>query len=73
MFPMVNPQKIMRRRTRVLPDLSDVGTNDVIDWKRIFAPSKPAAIAHDVVEHDVAKVPLDSLKTSDEYLRRLQF
>ena len=63
----------MRRRTRVLPHLSAVGTNDVVDWTRIVAPSKQAAIAHDVVEHDVPKVPLDSLKTSDAYLRRLQF
>ena len=36
----------------MFPDLSDVGTNDVIDWTRIVAPSTQAGIAHDFVEHE---------------------
>jgi len=57
----------------VLPDIADVGKDDVIDWKRIFAQSKLAGIEHYFVEHDVPASPLDSLKNSYDYLSRLQF
>ena len=58
---------------KVLPDITDVGHDDVINWKRIFAQSKEAGIKHYFVEHDVPKAPLDSLKESYEYVSQLQF
>ncbi|HEY2434908.1 MAG TPA: sugar phosphate isomerase/epimerase [Vicinamibacterales bacterium] len=58
---------------KVLPDVTEVGHDDVIDWKRIFAQSKEAGIAHYFVEHDVPKVPLASLEESYQYLAKLQF
>jgi sugar phosphate isomerase/epimerase len=57
----------------VLPDITDVGSNDVVDWKRIFAASNQAGIEHYFVEHDVPPSPFDSLKTSFDYLSHLQF
>jgi sugar phosphate isomerase/epimerase len=58
---------------RVLPDITEVGRGDVIDWARIFARSDQAGIQHYFVEHDVPKAPFDSLKVSYDYVRRLQF
>lgn len=58
---------------RVLPLITDVGHDDVIDWKRIFAASRAAGIQHYFVEHDVPKEPIESLKASHDYLARLQF
>jgi hypothetical protein len=58
---------------RILPEITDVGHDDVIDWKRIFGQSRVAGIQHYFVEHDVPKSPLDSLKASHEYLSRLEF
>jgi sugar phosphate isomerase/epimerase len=58
---------------RILPDITDVGHDDVIDWKRIFAQARTAGIQHYFVEHDVPKAPLDSLKASYDYLSQLQF
>jgi sugar phosphate isomerase/epimerase len=57
----------------VLPDVTDVGHDDVVDWKRIFAKSKEAGIEHYFVEHDVPKDAFASLKESYEYLSRLSF
>jgi hypothetical protein len=53
--------------------MTDVGNEDVIDWKRIFGGSGQAGIQHYFVEHDVPKQPLESLKASRDYLTRLQF
>jgi sugar phosphate isomerase/epimerase len=58
---------------KVLPEITDVGHGDVIDWKRIFAQSAQAGIQHYFVEHDVPKAPLDSLKTSYDYVSTLTF
>lgn len=58
---------------RVLPDITEVGHDDVIDWKRIFAQSRGAGIRHYFVEHDVPKDPFASLKASYEYVSQLQF
>ena len=58
---------------KVLPDVTDVGHDDVIDWKRIFAKSKEAGIEHYFVEHDVPKDPFASLKASYDYLSTLTF
>jgi sugar phosphate isomerase/epimerase len=57
----------------VLPSVTDVGHNDVIDWTRIFARSKEAGITHYFVEHDLPKDPFESLKTSYAYLKALKF
>ena len=58
---------------KVLPDVTDVGHDDVIDWKRIFAKSKEAGIEHYFVEHDVPKDPSASLKASYDYVSALKF
>jgi sugar phosphate isomerase/epimerase len=57
----------------VLPDVTEVGHYDVIDWKRILASSKEAGIAHYFVEHDVPKDPFASLKASYDYVSQLRF
>ena len=57
----------------VLPDVTEVGHDDVVDWKRIFAHAREAGIEHYFVEHDVPKQPFDSLKASHDYLAQLQF
>jgi len=57
----------------VMPDLTDVGTNDMIDWKRIFARSEQAGIKHYFVEHDIPKDPYASLKASYSYVKSLDF
>jgi len=58
---------------KVLPDVTDVGHEDVIDWKRIFAASKQGGIQHYFVEHHVPKDPFASLKNSYDYVAGLQF
>ena len=58
---------------KVLPDVTDVGHDDVVDWKRIFAQSTEAGIEHYFVEHDVPKDPFGSLKASYDYLAQLKF
>jgi len=57
----------------VLKDVTDVGTEDAVDWKRIFAKSKQAGIRHYFVEHDVPKDAIASLKASYDYLSKLEF
>ena len=58
---------------KAIPNITDVGTNDIIDWKRIFAKSEQAGIRHYFVEHDQPASPLDSLGASGRYLRALRF
>jgi sugar phosphate isomerase/epimerase len=58
---------------QVLPDVTDVGHDDVVDWKRIFAASKQAGIEHYFVEHDVPKDAFASLKASYDYVSQLTF
>lgn len=58
---------------KVLPDVTDVGRQDVVDWKRIFAQSKEAGVSHYFVEHDIPKEPFASLKNSYDYLAKLSF
>lgn len=80
-FPMVHVKGLRKIPTdgatasieAILADMTDVGNGDAIDWKRIFAGSRPAGIQHYFVEHDVPKQPLESLKASRDYLTRLQF
>jgi sugar phosphate isomerase/epimerase len=80
-FPLVHVKGLSKKPEaggatpiqNVMPDLADVGTNDVIDWKRIFAKSDQAGIKHYFVEHDVPKDPYESLKASYSYLTKLDF
>jgi sugar phosphate isomerase/epimerase len=58
---------------RVLLEITDVGHEDVVDWKRIFAEARTAGIEHYFVEHDQPKQPLESLKASHRYLTQLKF
>ena len=58
---------------KILPDITEVGHDDVIDWKRIFAQAKTAGIKHYFVEHDVPKQPFESLKASHDYIEKLAF
>lgn len=58
---------------RILPELTEVGHDDVIDWKRIFAQSPMGGVKHYFVEHDVPKAPFESLKASYDYLSALRF
>jgi sugar phosphate isomerase/epimerase len=55
----------------VLPTITDVGTHDIVDWKRIFQHASEAGIRHAFVEHDVPKDPFATLKASHDYLARL--
>jgi len=55
-----------------LKDITEVGSG-MIDWKRIFAHSEQAGIKHYIVEHDNPKQPLESIKTSYEYLKSLRW
>jgi sugar phosphate isomerase/epimerase len=57
----------------VLPDVTDVGHDDVVDWKRILAKSQQAGIEHYFVEHDMPKDPFASLKASYDYISQLTF
>ncbi len=52
--------------------LADVGQG-TIDWKRIFAHSEKAGIKHYFVENDEPKSAFDAIKTSYDYLSKLQF
>ena len=44
-----------------------------IDFARIFAQQEQAGIRHYYVEHDSPERPMDSIRESYEYLRRLEF
>lgn len=53
-------------------DLTEVGSG-IIDWKRIFSHAGKAGIKLYIVEHDQPKMPIESIKTSYEYLEKLRF
>jgi sugar phosphate isomerase/epimerase len=80
-FPLVHVKGLSKKPAegaaapidQVLPTITDVGTNDTIDWPRIFAKSSQAGIRHYFVEHDVPTSPFDSLKASYTYLRGIRF
>lgn len=58
---------------QAIPNITDVGTNDVIDWKRIFAKSSQAGIQHYFVEHDQPPSAFDSIRASAAYLHELRW
>lgn len=66
-FPLVHVKDMKKDG-----EMTEVGSG-AIDFKRIFAKSDRAGIQHYFVEHDEPKSPLDSIRTSFEYLRRLRF
>jgi len=53
-------------------DVTEVG-GGLIGWKQIFAQADKAGIKHYIVEHDYPKQPLESIKTSYDYLTNLRF
>lgn len=58
---------------KAIPQITDVGNNDIIDWKRIFKASGQAGIQHYFVEHDAPTSPIESIQKSAAYLKTLQF
>lgn len=58
---------------QAIPNITDVGINDVVDWKRIFAKSSQAGIRHYFVEHDQPPTPFESIQASATYLHSLRF
>ena len=80
-FPLVHVKGLAKKPAdgaatpiqNVMPDITEVGRNDVIDWKRIFAASEQAGIRHYFVEHDIPKDPFESLKASYSYVKGLNF
>ena len=58
---------------KAIPQITDVGNNDIIDWKRIFKASGQAGIQHYFVEHDAPASPIESIQKSAAYLKTLQF
>jgi sugar phosphate isomerase/epimerase len=80
-FPLVHAKGLKKLPTgpapvpfdQAIPNITDVGSSDIIDWKRIFAQSEQAGIRHYFVEHDQPASPLDSVQASATYLRALRF
>jgi len=80
-FPLVHVKGLKKLPTgpapvpfdQAIPQITDVGSGDIIDWKRIFAQSEQAGIRHYFVEHDQPAAPLDSLQASARYLQALRF
>ncbi|HYL13624.1 MAG TPA: sugar phosphate isomerase/epimerase [Terriglobales bacterium] len=66
-FPLVHVKDMKKDG-----EMTEVGSG-AIDFKRIFAQSDRAGIQHYFVEHDEPKSPLDSIRTSFEYLQQLRF
>jgi sugar phosphate isomerase/epimerase len=81
-FPLVHVKDVKRIPKRKesggqdfgdsLPGMTEVGSG-IIDWKAIFAQSDEAGIKYYFVEHDNPKAPFDSIRTSFNYLKQLQF
>lgn len=81
-FPLVHVKDIKK-----LPKVSEAGSQDfgsslkeitevgsgIIDWKRIFRHSEQAGIKHYIVEHDNPKQPIESIRTSYQYLTALRW
>jgi sugar phosphate isomerase/epimerase len=55
-----------------LPEMTEVGSG-IIDWKLIFKEGEKAGIKHYFVEHDHPKDAFASIKTSYQYLSKVQF
>jgi sugar phosphate isomerase/epimerase len=66
-FPLVHVKDITKDH-----HMTEVGSG-AINWKRILADSDEAGIKHYIVEHDEPASPFESIRTSYEYLRKLEF
>jgi len=55
-----------------LKGMTEVGSG-IIDWKKILSYSKEAGIKHYFVEHDKPEHPIESIRTSYDYLAKLRF
>ncbi len=66
-FPLVHVKDMKKNG-----EMTEVGSGD-IDFKKIFAQSEKAGIQHYFVEHDEPKDPIESIKTSYDYLSKLRF
>jgi sugar phosphate isomerase/epimerase len=84
-FPLAHVKQLRKLPTRTpgdevgivlwqntIPDITEVGEG-VIDWKSILSQAMQARIRHYFVEHDAPQSPLESVKTSYDYLERLRF
>ncbi|MEJ2794723.1 sugar phosphate isomerase/epimerase [Iodobacter sp. LRB] len=79
-FPLVHLKQLKRLPKQdfrvalsfdqVFTELSEVGPG-VIDWKQQLSLSSRAGVQHYFVEHDVAKLPFDSIQQSYRYLSEL--
>lgn len=58
---------------QAIPNITDVGSYDIVNWKRIFAKSSQAGIRHYFVEHDQPASPFDSIRASATFLEHLRF
>lgn len=54
-----------------MPDITEVG-GGVVDWKQVVSQSVQAGVRHFFVEHDAPALPFDSVRTSFDYLQKLQ-
>jgi sugar phosphate isomerase/epimerase len=72
-MPPTTPGAVPVPIDSILPTITEVGHDDVIDWKRLFAQSATGGVAHYFIEHDVPKDPLASLQASYRYVRALEF
>lgn len=53
--------------------MAEVGADNSINWKALFAKSEQAGIQHYFVEHDNPNAPVDSIRASFKYLEQLRF
>ncbi|HYE73741.1 MAG TPA: sugar phosphate isomerase/epimerase [Blastocatellia bacterium] len=68
-FPLVHVKDMANTEKK---EFTEVGRG-TIDFKKIFAQSKKAGIKHYFVEQDQSAAPLESIKISAEYLKKLEF
>jgi sugar phosphate isomerase/epimerase len=84
-FPLAHVKQLRKLPTRTpgdevgmvlwhntLPDITEVG-DGVIDWKSTLSQATQFGIQHFFVEHDAPASPLESIKTSYDYLEKLRF
>ena len=57
---------------KAIPQITDVGNNDIVNWQRIFAKAQQAGIQHYFVEHDQPAAPIESITASYKYLAGLR-
>lgn len=68
-FPLVHVKDMANTEKK---EFAEVGRG-TIDFKKIFAQSKKAGIKHYFVEQDQSANPLESIKISADYLKKLEY